>query len=316
MFIVQSCLYCLFDNYKNIRFIRKKRMNNLIKAPPGFDLYINDSVNDSVPESVNVIVTDSASVTGNEPPVSGDEPEMHEHGREKIIKDFKVSTFKKSLFSTNYLHSTEMYSAGILPFHVKSGTIYFLLGKDPDGKWSDFGGRSETSDEGRWDMTAAREFYEETIGSVMDINMIRTRLENKNKYLKIKDKTLNGYPYYMYVLTIPFKDIYRNNFRSTYSFIKYVNNMAHKSKNDARLYNEVKSYNEPRLYNEPMRKIEYKYLEKIDIQWITLDTLKKSLTQDTEYPLRSIFKRTLQGNLNQIINFCSTYQENVLYPFY
>jgi len=184
-----------------------------------------------------------------------------------------------------------IYSAGILPFYVNNKNIYFLLGKDPDGKWSDFGGRSELSDEGRWDITAAREFYEETIGSIMDIQTVLTKLQNKKSHLRIRDKTLNGYPYYMYTIKIAYKDIYRYNFRSTYSFIKYINSID--------------------------KKFDYKYLEKTDIQWINIETIKKGLLDDNcEYPLRSIFKRTIEGHLEKIINFCGTFNEyNFNYSF-
>ncbi len=177
-----------------------------------------------------------------------------------------------------------IYSAGILPFYVNNKNIYFLLGKDPDGKWSDFGGRSELNDEGRWDITAAREFYEETIGSVMDIQTILTKLQNKKGHLRIRDKTLNGYPYYMYTIKIAYKDIYRYNFKSTYSFIKYINSID--------------------------KKFDYKYLEKIDIQWVSLETIKRGLLDDDcEYPLRSIFKRTIEGHLDKIVSFCGTFNE-------
>jgi hypothetical protein len=182
-----------------------------------------------------------------------------------------------------------VYSAGILPFYVKNKTVYFLLGKDPDGNWSDFGGRSEINDKGSWYYTAAREFFEETVGSIMDIQTILTKLQIKKNNLKINDKTLSGHPYYMYVLKVPYKETYRYNFKSTYSFIKYTN-----------------------TYD---RKIDYKYLEKTDIQWISLETIKKSMSSDTEYPLRSIFKRTLEGNLDKIVEFCSAFNEFNDYVF-
>jgi hypothetical protein len=179
----------------------------------------------------------------------------------------------------------EIYGAGVLPFYINNGNIFFLLGKDPDGKWSDFGGRSESFDEGRWDVTAAREFYEETIGSVMDTQTILTKIQNRPN-LRIKDKTQNGYPYYMYVIKIPYKDMYRYNFKSTFSFMKYINSTSEH------------------------KKFDYKYFEKTDIQWISLDTLKKSIYDDSsEYPLRSIFKRTMEGNIVNIIKFCNIFNE-------
>jgi hypothetical protein len=54
--------------------------------------------------------------------------------------------------------------------------------------------------------------------------------------------------------------------------------------------------------------MDYKYYEKTDIQWVSLETLKTCLeeeeNQEENYPLRPIFKRTLQNNLNMIEEFC------------
>lgn len=86
----------------------------------------------------------------------------------------KESIFQsvKKIDSINKRNNRQIYSAGILPFFIKNNTIYLLLGKDIDNKWSDFGGRSEGNDKGRWDFTASREFYEESVGSIMDIQSI------------------------------------------------------------------------------------------------------------------------------------------------
>ena len=44
----------------------------------------------------------------------------------------------------------EIYSAGILPYTIWKGNIYFLLGRDYDNKWSDFGGRAEPNDKAEY----------------------------------------------------------------------------------------------------------------------------------------------------------------------
>ena len=181
------------------------------------------------------------------------------------------------------------YSAGILPFYVKNRTVFFLLGRDTPrdnvSHWSDFGGRSESSDNGRWDFTASREFYEETIGSVMDISTIMTKLANKKNYIKVKSTTLNGSPYYMYLVKVPYKD-YRQNFQSTLAFMKYISKTS---------------------------KLEYKYFEKTDIQWISLDSIIESmtLTDNSElFPLRPVFKKTLLDNLSTVQEFCNQFHNN------
>jgi hypothetical protein len=224
----------------------------------------------------------------NDEIIENNEPVIIGRFEKPIASQNEIMTFFKRMDRKK--DYSNVYSAGILPFNLKGKNIYFLLGKDPDGKWSDFGGRSEIGDNSRWDLTAAREFYEETIGSVMDIQTVTHKLQNKKNCLKLKDKTLNGYPYYMYVLRTPQKDIYRHNFRSTFLFMKYTNNcsMTNSGQNNS--------------------KFDYKYLEKIDIQWVSLDFIKESLTNDnTEYPLRSVFKRTLENNLEKIEEFCKCY---------
>ena len=76
-----------------------------------------------------------------------------------------------------------MYSAGILPYQVgENKRIYFLLAKDTSGYWSDFGGKCEPKDGNNIQETAAREFYEESFGSVLSLQSIRNMLKNKNNY--------------------------------------------------------------------------------------------------------------------------------------
>ena len=116
----------------------------------------------------------------------------------KKLGFYSMAQCRRKLDSENKRHSRQIYSAGVLPFYVKNNTVYLLLGKDTDGKWSDFGGRSEGQDRGRWDSTASREFYEESVGAVMDIHSIFTKLQNRKNCHKLEGKTLNGSPYYMY----------------------------------------------------------------------------------------------------------------------
>jgi hypothetical protein len=184
----------------------------------------------------------------------------------------------------------QIYSAGILPFYVKNNTIYLLLGKDQDGKWSDFGGRSEGQDRGRWDTTAVREFYEESVGSIMDIPTMLSRLQQHRKnYTKLVGKTLNGSPYFMYFVKIPFKETYRDNFHSTLNFIQFT-----------------KSFDQ-------------KYIEKTDIQWISLDTILMSLDEVNadiiNYPLRKVFKKTFVENLESIKKAGSQHYETNYFKF-
>lgn len=205
----------------------------------------------------------------------------------------RSNIFKKKRYFDNGM---ERYSAGILPFYVKNKTVYFLLGKDTDGKWSDFGGHSEVGDGGNWNATACREFYEESCGAVASFSTMLTKLELKKNFIRIKDTTYGGYSYYMFLIKIPYKDSYRDTFLSTIAFLKYLKNTS---------VNKTTEYRA--------------YLEKTDIQWISMDVIQAAIqpsqTAENEimvdYPLRSIFKRTLERHITKIDAFCSTFKEKV-----
>jgi hypothetical protein len=82
------------------------------------------------------------------------------------------------------------YSAGILPYTFdQNGKCLFLLGKDNDNDWSDFGGRCEFKDRSDPINTATREFYEETLGAVLTIEECINKLGTSP--IKIISKTLN-----------------------------------------------------------------------------------------------------------------------------
>ena len=188
------------------------------------------------------------------------------------------NTSIESIYKSEY----KEYCAGILPYHVKGNMIYFLLGRDSDGRWSDFGGHSEPTDSSI-EFTACREFYEETIGSVLDIYPLIDKITNKKYY--VTDITPNGYTYYMYLLRVPYTN-YRDYFKSTYYFIKYM--------------------------NKTNKNIDFKFLEKTDIQWISLDTLQKAIhTDNSEYTLRYIFKKNLQNSIDEIVDYCNKNIDNV-----
>src|SRR3989338_9736635 len=176
------------------------------------------------------------------------------------------------------------YSAGILPYSIdKFGTVYVLLGKGIDGTWSDFGGKMEPSvDKFKPENTASREFYEETMGSVLPINTVRDILKNPLSYKKITSKGPNNIYYYLYLIQIPYK-YYRHYFQKIFSFLKYS------------------------------KCVKRKFMEMTDIRWVpastlfesSLSTCKNFLSCDEErefnslVPLRSAFK------INVIENFQS-----------
>jgi predicted NUDIX family NTP pyrophosphohydrolase len=159
------------------------------------------------------------------------------------------------------------YSAGILPYtYDLNGKCMFLLGKDNEGDWSDFGGRCEFKDNNDEKMTASREFYEETLGSVININDCVLKLDNAKKIIS---KTLNGSPYYMYIIYIDYSN-YVETFHKTLHFMKYY------------------------LNNEKYHMS--KVIEKNNIRWFSIDTLLNCIENknDKLISLRNIFLKTIQ----------------------
>jgi len=165
----------------------------------------------------------------------------------------------------------EIYSAGVLIYTYYKGSTYYLLGRDVDNKWSDFGGRVEPKDRGDYETTAAREFFEETLGSVYDYDHVRKLLK---KCPKIVSKTGSGHPYYMYLIKIQYSDIIRTKFTSTKNFISNV-----------------------------ITTIDKKYLEKNDIRWVSVETVEHSIEGKSLINLRTVFGNTYKNNKDKIDNF-------------
>ena len=169
----------------------------------------------------------------------------------------------------------EIYSAGILPYTNYKGTIYFLLGRDYDHKWSDFGGHVEPKDRSEHETTACREFYEETLGSVLDYDYTKKLLKHK-KYNLITAKTNNGNNYYMYLIRINYNDNIKEKFISTKNFISNIN------------------------YNNSSKPIDKKYLEKTDIRWVSFETIENSLNDKSWISLRTVFQNNFKNNIDII----------------
>jgi len=165
--------------------------------------------------------------------------------------------------------SNILYSAGVL-FYCKcrDGNVYFLLGREYDNKWSDFGGKSEPRDRQEIENTASREAWEESIGCVFDQETLRSTLKYK-KTPHICSKTQGGHPYYMYLLKIPYSMNYRQTFNNTRTFI---------NKTD----------------------IDKKFLEKFDVRWVSLETLRYSFDGKSIISLRGIFESTFKNHINEI----------------
>lgn len=148
------------------------------------------------------------------------------------------------------------YAAGILPFARYRGFTVFLVGKDAqDGMWSDFGGKYETKDKNELD-TAQREFQEETCGCVMTRKVLRNRMLHAHNYTLLESTTQARHPYYMYLMEIPFDPSIRKLFERVVDFLRFS-------------------------------KLPKSMVEKVDMQWVTLQQLKT-------LKLRPVFQATLE----------------------
>jgi 8-oxo-dGTP pyrophosphatase MutT (NUDIX family) len=162
-----------------------------------------------------------------------------------------------------------MYSAGVMPYAVVDGKVYILLGMDRrDGSWSDFGGRSEAGDTSPC-MTAAREFYEETTGSVM---LYQASIKGLDGVVPWKSLTVGKNEYFMYPLRIPYSDAYPRSFDMCLALADYA-------------------------------KMHKKFTEKTQIAWFSIDSIVEVLTvKRRDMRLRFIFADTLRRNVSLLKN--------------
>ena len=165
--------------------------------------------------------------------------------------------------------SSVRYSAGVLPYTFdQSGKCLFLLGKDNENDWSDFGGRCEYRDHNEPLNTASREFYEETLGAVLSIPECLEKINRKP--FKITSKTLNGSPYYMYLIYIDYTN-YIDTFNKTSQFLKYQ-------------------------YSQEYKNVIYKIIEKTNIRWVSMDTILNCMeNKDPPISLRGVFYKTIDS---------------------
>ena len=156
---------------------------------------------------------------------------------------------------------TRNYVAGILPITYVDGVPMFLVGEDVrDGSYSDFGGKNERYDRNVI-ATACREFYEESLGCVLDMKQIRARL-NPSTAIMMRGRTQNANTYYMFVVEVPYMPHLRNVFLKMLGFFRVKN-------------------------------IQRMYVEKTNLQWVTLPMLKHIIK-------RSVFANTLNMHIEAI----------------
>jgi len=148
------------------------------------------------------------------------------------------------------------YAAGVLPIAWIHGRMAVLVGRDVRaGTWSDFGGKCEKIDRDVAS-TAAREFWEETCGVLMDLRTARSRV-TPGQCVVFRGATQNRHPYWEFVIEVPFVPHIRDAFARFVSFLKHRN--VHRA-----------------------------YVEKTDIMYVDLETLLSDA-----FPKRGVFAATL-----------------------
>ena len=169
------------------------------------------------------------------------------------------------------------YSAGVLPYTFdQNGKCLFVLGKDNENDWSDFGGRCEYKDHNEPLNTASREFYEETLGAVNTVQETLDKINQPNT-IKVISKTLNQSPYYMYLIYVDYLN-YSESFVKTSNFLKYH-------------------------FSQDKRNIS-KIIEKVSIRWVSMDTLINCIeNKDLQTPisLRGVFFKTITNCKDQLM---------------
>lgn len=106
-----------------------------------------------------------------------------------------------------YSENNNIKAAGILPYAIWSGDIYFLLGEEryqknfvDSLKWSDFGGGRKAHEINILE-TASREFYEETMGCIFKSEQQILDLLQNEKY----DFFVDFEGYRLFVLKVDFR---------------------------------------------------------------------------------------------------------------
>lgn len=117
-------------------------------------------------------------------------------------------------------------SAGVLPFTVHRKRVFFLLGREGfeldyrgSDTWCDFSGSVEAQEsvvDG-----AAREFYEETAGCVMELEKMRHLLSSGQYLLHSDLHPENSASYRTYLVYVPYLD-YATMFRRSKRFVQYT----------------------------------------------------------------------------------------------
>ena len=136
--------------------------------------------------------------------------------------------------------------AGILPIAYNSFTIFYLLGKEQNNEWSDFGGSPNFKYESRFH-TAIREGYEETNGF----------LGNKFELgKKVKNNLLGSYSnqrYTTYIFQQEYDELLPKYYNQNYNFVNENYPLIIKDKNGLYEKKEIGWFSKDEIYELELR---------------------------------------------------------------
>lgn len=115
--------------------------------------------------------------------------------------------------------ATYDYCSGILPYCYFGQSVYFLLGRSKrNNRLITFSGKNDPLESDPAE-TAAREGYEETLGSLLDKGAILSRVQKCSKQQILISRTPRGMPCYTYLIEVPYRKHYTAAFHKTRDFL-------------------------------------------------------------------------------------------------
>ncbi|KAI9549663.1 hypothetical protein GHT06_003849 [Daphnia sinensis] len=195
-------------------------------------------------------------------------------------------------FSLPY-HSddSKIIGAGIMPFAIKDRRVYVLLGQeDSDGRFGVFGGRMKPGcDEQE---TAICEFHEETMGAVLDRNLVTKLLAMRMYTLKFTGAAGVNRFFITYMLRIPWDPSLPEKFQRQRS---------------ALLHGDFT--NVPDAFDEKTCRVKYDFVEKRSVAWFPFDELAGiALRSRWNHPVigmdgTPMFRRPFLAGLNNLVQY-------------
>lgn len=122
--------------------------------------------------------------------------------------------------------TSKFHCSGVIPYCICGTLVYFLLGRTRNGKMLSFTGKSELISHNLYEApatTAAREFYEESLGCVLSYDQCIAATQACDKNSVLVSTTPKNTLCYTFLVCVPFKRHYSLNFVRTRDFLSFIN---------------------------------------------------------------------------------------------